>query len=506
MKLLNFFKICTILLPIYANSQQFEFNFGRAELKPFIENESEIFTCSNNEYYIINKKKFKAGELNPKVQIEKFDQSNNRVLNADVTTLSQYDYVKTIVLKNKAYVLESVFDRDNQKNVLMAYEVNGFIKSKTGSAIATFNAEKLSKRGRFKVSLSDNLNFLTVLAEPEFIKGENEKIEVTLFNDDFKELWKSLYEFNYEFARVVDNNILVSDEGNVYIIRKTNIKGNYTPFSIFSFNQNKTWSEFKIDLLDEKKKIVSYKTAFSTKGELTLGGFYTEDGRVVIGGDNIDGMFMCKLSLKGENRLLVNTSEFKNKRKNLVLRNMLTDENDNMFLTSEKVVIDENVISQPINQSNPNSFFKEPLKEYKYTVNYIYVDGISLTGNNLFNYELYRPFETKNDFNIHSSTLSYLTNNELVLFFIDFEHRYKEKKFIVVNPKLSLIYQTLNKKTGEVLNSISFKDNNESYMQSKGLLINPSIGKLLSSNKRHALLVRLENNDSYKMGTINISY
>lgn len=428
MKLINLFKVCTFLLPFSANTQQFDFMFGRAELKPFIESETEMVTCSNSEYYIISKKKFKAGELNPKVQIEKFDKSNNRVLNVDVTTLPQYDYVKTIVLKNKVYVLESVFEKDNQKNILMAYEVNGLIKSKTGIPIATLNAEKLSKRGRFKVSFSDNLNYFVVLAEPEFVKGENEKIEITLFNDDFKEIWKSLYEFNYEFARVVDNNVLISNEGKVFIVKKTNIKSNYTPFSIFSFNENKTWSEFKIDLLDEKKKIINYRTVFSTKGELTLGGFYTEDGRVVIGGENVNGMFICKLSLKDANRFLVNTAEFKNIRKNLVLRNMLLDENDNMYLTSEKVIIDENVIPQPGNQSNQTSFFKEPLKEYKYFVNYIYVDGISLTGNCLFNYELHRPFETKNDFNIYSSTLSYLINNELIIFFNDFEHRYKEKK------------------------------------------------------------------------------
>ena len=75
MKLINLFKVCTFLLPFSANTQQFGFMFGRAELKPFIESETEMVTCSNSEYYIISKKKFKAGELNPKVQIEKFDKN-----------------------------------------------------------------------------------------------------------------------------------------------------------------------------------------------------------------------------------------------------------------------------------------------------------------------------------------------------------------------------------------------------------------------------------------------
>ncbi len=493
------FYFLLLCFSLETQAQQFNYTWGTIMQKPFVDDDVEIFAITNG-YYTVSSKKASLMEFNKKIIIEKFDLNHERKDVVDVTSLPQYDYISTIIVNDKLFVLQSIFEKDNQTNNLLAQEMLSNGKLGAPKIIATINAEKLSRRGRFFVCQSPDKSKLLITTEPAFTKGENEKFDVIILDKNFTVLQKQSLVYPYEFARVIENYPSINNDGQVFIIKRTNTKGPNYPYSLFILQKNNELKEFKIELA-EKQKIVSFKSQFSSNGNFLIIGIYTEDGSIVFGGTHFKGLFNYCIDKTGSSKVFATITAFDDTRKNNSIVNLLTDQDGNSFLISEEKIINDR--PAPTDNSKPANFFKEPERLYTYLTNSFYIDAFSASGEKKFSQVIKRSYQSENDYGVNNSIFSTIRKNQLLLLYNDSEEKYDGRnRIIVFNPARITVLSNLNKNTGEFIKTEGLFNANGIGGKQNNILLRPSTFYQLDENN---FLVRAEKKDFYKMGKLIIS-
>jgi hypothetical protein len=472
------------------------FNWTNRNTKPNLEQTILTYTDQQGGYLLVNKMPPASGTFAPSITAEYFNANNERVYKKNCTVEVMEDFVDVVLLNNKAYVLKSLFKKEEGVNTLFAVPISSDGNYENAITLATIPAEKLSQRGLFSASCSDDGSKLIVVAEPNFIKDQNEKITLTLFNEKLEKIWKSEQTFSYPWTRAVFNQPHVNNAGTVYLLKKTDMKGEGITYSVFSCNGT-DMKEMKMEF-DGNKKAATLVSDITAEGDFLVGGYYTEDAKVKIGfGTAYHGSFVFKTDGKMGAWRIKTISPFE-KRKDISARRIISYKG-NTILTGEINYI--NSSARPKDPSIPASEQDPFARDYSYSAYDIWVDGFDAQGKSMYQQSIRKTNSSKNDFSRWNSFFGEIMNDKLYLIFMDDKTRYDEKKKWIIFggvPKIP-VYAILDPITGVTTPLKPVEDYQNPGNKEEPMLLKADV--FIKLNEKECV-IRAENGDVYRMGRV----
>lgn len=490
-----FSSLATFGIATFAQEPQFVWN--TANTKPNLDITSKFYGNLSDGIYIYNNIPPSGTEFNPSITVECFNEKLDRNFKKNITVDPLEDFVNVVYLNKKAFHFKSLFSKDAGKNTLNAIGINPDGSFDKPIAIAGINAEKLSKRGRFDVASSPDGKKLVILSEPEWIKDENEKITIALYNDKLEKIWSSEQTYAYPWTRAVYNEPFVNNDGTVFILKKTDMKGEGNTYSIFTFN-GKSLKEHKVQL-DGNKKAVTLVKAISPEGNFTIAGYYTEDAKVKIGfGTAYHGSFISSIDKSGESAKIMAVNPFE-KRKDIVAKSLIFHENKFILMGEEYIVNSKSAERDPKVPLGEQDMFA---RDYSYNAMRIYADGFDAAGKTLYNTSIKKDNSSKNDFNRWNSYFSSVMKGKLYVIFNDEKYRYDEKKKAIVfgsSPKIA-VYATIDPNTGVAAETRPIANFPPLFGEKEpGMYLHPDVYMKLNDNQ---CIIKAENTDLYRLGMV----
>ena len=492
------FSVATLLILNIAFAQEPVFNWNTSNTKPNLDIETKTYLNFADGYYLVNKIAPSATEFNPTISVECFNNKNERVYKKIVNFEAMEDFAGAVYLNKTIYIFKSLFSKDAGKNTLTATPLNaeGMNLGKPVT-ISSISAEKLVQRGRFNVASSTDGSKLIVLSQPNFVKDENEKITIALYNDKLEKQWSSDQTFTYPWTRAVDNEPFVNNNGTAFILKKTDMKGDDNTYSIFSFT-GKALKEFKIQM-DGKKKIATIAKAFADNGDFTIGGYYTEDSKVKIGfGTAFHGSFLQRIDNGGETVKIAVINPFE-KRKDIVAKSIVFNNNNPILLGEEYFVTSQ---SRPKDPKIPLADQDMFARDYSYNGLDIIIDGFDAAGKPLYFTSINKSNSSKNDNGVWVSYFGAIMKGKLYIIFNDEKSNYDEKKKAIIfggSPKI-IVYTTVDPVTGVAAAVLPVSNTGPVGGKSGDMNLHPDVFIKLNDNQ---CVIRAESADLYRMGLVN---
>lgn len=292
--------------------------------------------------------------------------------------------------------------------------------------------ESASNSGNFYVNVSSDGTKVAVIYELPFEKEGMEKCIVTVYDDNFKQLWKKDYTFTCESTRAPKNTIFVNNNGAVFILKQTDVKKAFDQFSFFTFSADgKTVTEKKIEL-GNGFVISTYRELFNAAGDLQLAGYYFMNKKVGINVETPDGIFYLHVS--GTNGDLLAAKINPNIVGTVKATQLLAMPDNTVCLVGERQFVGSTPISG------------KPF-EYTYSYNYgsIYVTKLSADGSLVWGYKFERDIKTVSDGGRTSTAFAWVNGSDINLFFADYLSQHDDKKrFIEFGSRRANLFQTIN--------------------------------------------------------------
>ena len=477
-----------VIISQVSFAQEPQIVWNTANTKPNLDITTKFYGNLTDGIYLYNNIPPSGMEFNPSITVECFNDKLDRNFKKNITVEPLEDFVNVVYLNKKAYHFKSLFSKDAGKNTLSAIGINPDGSFDKPFTIGNINAEKLAKRGRFEVASSPDGKKLVILSQPEWIKDENEKITISLYNENLEKIYSTEQTYSYPWTRAVYNEPFVNNDGTVFILKKTDMKGEGNTYSVFSFN-GKSLKEFKIQLDGNKKAATMVKT-FSPEGNLTIAGYYTEDAKVKIGtGTAYHGSFINSYDKSGETTKITTVNPFE-KRKDISAKNIIFNGN-NMILMSEEIFV---------NAKSAGTSQDMFAKDYTYAANNIWIDGFDASGKSIYGTSIKKGNSSSNDFGRWNSYFGELMKGKIYVIFNDEKYKYDEKKKAVIfggSPRIA-VYATIDPNTGvadatrPIVNFPALYGEKEPAMY-----LHPDVFFKLNNNQ---CIIKAENTDLYRFG------
>lgn len=268
--------------------------------------EAEFSTYKVGDYFYVLQKRYRMmAPVMYDLQLDAYD-ANRKPIGSNMLdkTLEMGDaniFQGVYAMKDRLVMFKSEYSKasGSKMSYLWCYPFDVTGKRQKKEQVVTINAESASNSGNFGLQVSPDGSKLAVISELPWEKEGMEKIVVTVFDEKLKQSWKKEYTFPYESTKAPKNEVLVNNDGVVFILKKIAVKKAFDQFSVFTFLDNgKTVTEKKIEL-DNGFAISSWKNVFTADGNLQLAGFYYMDKKVGINVETPDGTFF--LGVKAAN-------------------------------------------------------------------------------------------------------------------------------------------------------------------------------------------------------------
>jgi hypothetical protein len=477
-----------VIISQVSFAQEPQIVWNTANTKPNLDITTKFYGNLTDGIYLYNNIPPSGMEFNPSITVECFNDKLDRNFKKNITVEPLEDFVNVVYLNKKVYHFKSLFSKDAGKNTLNAIGINPDGSFDKPIAIGNINAEKLAKRGRFEVASSPDGKKLVILSEPEWIKDENEKITISLYNEKLEKIYSTEQTYSYPWTRAVYNEPFVNNDGTVFILKKTDMKGEGNTYSVFSFN-GKSLKEFKIQLDGNKKAATMVKT-FSPEGNLTIAGYYTEDAKVKIGtGTAYHGSFINSYDKSGETTKITAVNPFE-KRKDIAAKSIIFNGN-NIILMSEEIFV---------NAKSAGTSQDMFAKDYSYYANNIWIDGFDASGKSIYGTSIKKDNSSNNDFGRWNSYFSALMKGKIYVIFNDEKYKYDEKKKAVIfggSPKIA-VYATVDPNTGVAASTKPMAFIPALYGEKETpMFLHPDVYLKLNDNQ---CIIKAENTDLYRFG------
>lgn len=486
--ILSFF---SSLLFVWVYAQDPAFSFGDPISRPAGQTEVQLLGHTPQGYFSVNKiAPSGAMQFSPTIIVEYINNKQEQVFSQNLTVQTLEDYVNVVYFNNTLYLLKALFSKDAGKNVLTAEPIGRDGSGGKAIEIGMLPAEKLAKRGLFYATASPDGSKLLVLSQPEFVKGENEKITITLYgNGGFSKIWQSEQTFPYEWTRAVQNTPSVNNNGTAFLLKKTDMKGDDNTFSIFSFD-GKALKEHKI-ALDGKKKVHTIVSAFNTAGDFTAGGYYTEDAKVKLGfGTALHGSFLWQVDATGANAKISAINPFE-KRKDIIAKSIV-------FSGDKNILLGEWYYVNAKSASRPGDMFA---KDYTYSGNDVIIDGFDAAGKSLYAASIKKRNESVNDNGGMVSYFASVIKGKIYIIFNDDKYNHDGKKNIIVfGSNKIVVYATVDPVTGAVTETKPVGFTGPVGDKGGDMLLRPDV--FIKGDDTH-YMIRAENRSAYRMGAVS---
>lgn len=257
--------------PVYEWGQPLTDETPQAEITGIIYSDSSGF-------YVLRDNESVSNHL---VFLEKYSPEYKMLYSLEVIPLGSQGVMGNSMLyrtiltgKNKFLVFSQGWNKETGKGnyTVKTITPDGKIDDE-GKELESLTAEKQANAGYHHPALSPDKSKLLILTDMPYEKDGKEKIRLRVFDaQTFTQLWTKDITLNFESKKGVNNEGIVDNDGNVYVFKKFEEKGDYTYLLYTCDAVKKEWKENTLDL---KGNLVSdYTFLFNNKGNAVLTGFY----------------------------------------------------------------------------------------------------------------------------------------------------------------------------------------------------------------------------------------
>lgn len=423
-------------LAIYsqAHAQEPTFAIGSQRTNSAQDNpEAVTFKIEKNNYVLYSKFHMAEGMM---LHLEGFsDPTDSYLCSQDIPIPHLPNeiaiYEGFVALNNKMILFRSVYNKDAKKCVLFAHELDqkGIVIDQAGKEITSIVAEKAMNSGNFIIKASSDGKSFVILSELPFVKETKEKFAVTVFDNSLKQLWNKEIELLYDSRRGPVNDPMLSNAGIVYVIKKVEGPKNadfYTSYQIA--DKGAKVKENVIDM-EAPRKIVNYGSVIDeTSNDLIIAGYYTEDGKVSLGGTGFKGYFTSRISGTNGDNSARTVNAFDKTYSNLRVTSLLNLKGNTFLVGEEKY--EENIATE---QKDSRGF---AVYNRVFNAEDIHVSAFDATGKSITNSILRKGNKTVEDGGFSNSLSASIVGEQIMLVYNDFQYRHDGKEHKVIGPLL----------------------------------------------------------------------
>ena len=219
--------------------------------------------------------------LNKKCWIEKFDATYNQVF------AKEFDVNEGVMGKSLTYrfmlpttnnflLFYDNWDKSQMKASLLVRKINldGELE-KEQVELEMMTAQKQINSGNYHAVMSPDKTKLLVLSEFPFEKGSMEKIRLSVFDAlTLKKIWSKDITLNNESKRTLNNEILVDNKGNAFMLKLLDAEKQRFDHVLFTMNAtNLTWKANTI--FQDERMFTSHLFKMDPQGNVVIAGFYS---------------------------------------------------------------------------------------------------------------------------------------------------------------------------------------------------------------------------------------
>ena len=427
------FLLC-MFLSFAGMSQEPLFTIGSQRTMSAMGNPDAItFRIGTNNYVLFQKYKMSEGML---LHLEGFtDPTNGYLCSQDITTPHEPNEIAIFegfaALSDKMFLFRSVFKKDEKKDILYAHLISekGVIEA-AGKEITSIVAEKAMNSGNFIIEASADGKSFVVLSEYPFVKETKEKFAVTVFDNALKQLWTKEIELQHDSRRGPVNEPVLSNSGIAYIIKKVEGPKNadfYTTYQISDKGAKVTEHVLEMEV---PKKIVNYGYVVDeANSDLIVAGYYTEDGKVTIGGTGFKGTFTARVSGSNSELKAKCITAFEKTQSNLRVVKVMSIKAA-AFLIGE-VQYENNIATE---QKDSKGF---AIYNREFVANDIHVTVMDANGKTISTNILRKENKTIEDSGLGNSVAVAAVGEQVMLVYNDYQYRHDGQEHKVVGPGLA---------------------------------------------------------------------
>jgi hypothetical protein len=406
-----------------AYSQEPSFSWGMALPKAVKQQKVTILGAGRPVYYVVSEGAPAFGQFTPTLTLEAFKSNHDRIFTKDVTPPPVFDFGGIAFIDEKVVVFTYGFLKEQGGDVLIATNYDANSQSGNKQQLGKWSVDKMGNRGRFRVAQSPNLQHVLIAYEPDWKKGENEQLQLMLYNKELNLVEQTTQTLPYEWKRGVNNSYSVNNDGTAFILKRTVAGGEDNQYAVLSYGNGKKLMHHMLQPGGDKK-IVAINSVINTDGSFVAAGYYSEDKKVRVGSTNYHGAFVFVTTPDGNKVSGSYVHGFNEKRKDMQLKYVIA-EGDKYYILGQ-----EERTSSTISEDRQKAMKGE--YDYKYFANDIYADGFNATGKHLFSSRVHRNLDSKNDFGMSTGFFAAVVKDSIHIIFNDEESRYNRKKVNVV--------------------------------------------------------------------------
>lgn len=312
------------------------------------------------------------------------------------------------------------YDRKTKSNNLFYRNVNiGSGEMGDLSLLTKIDADGISNSGEYLISQSADKSRFSILKQLPFEKKANEKIELLLLDENLNILHQKKHDFGVEDNRRKQQSIYVTNNGQVYLIKKIEEKKEKPYLNLYHWDsKNDGITTTSLKQADDYQ-LHQFKVAYNDSDFYFLGVLTHEKSsdfglKIDFNGrySGVSGSGLLTVRFSGEGKIVYTTrNDFPNIISNLNINNILFDE-EHIWIVYDRSYVDKKSNSTNLGQGNISY-------DYTYLNNGFFVNQINANDGELnwvMKIDTNEP-NTKNDNGDYLSTLSYIENSNLVLLY-----------------------------------------------------------------------------------------
>lgn len=409
---------------------------------------------AGGQYYVLHKKYRMMAPVMYDMQLDVYDANRKPVgSNLIDKTLEPGDANIPngfFPLKDKLVMFKSEFSKasGSKMSYIYAYPFDATGKRQKRTQLTTINAESAFNSGNFRVNVSPDGTRFVVLSEQPYEKEGMERCTISVFDDQFKLVWKKDYTFPYESSKAPKNEMFINNAGTVFILKRIAVKKEHDKFSVFTFTDGgKNVVEKKIEL-ENGFTISTWKNLFTPAGDLHIAGFYYMNKKVGINVETPDGTFLLKITGNGD---LTAAKSVKIRSGSIKITQLLSTQDGGYVIVGE--TINERSTPKPGAQFEYN---------YEYSTGISHVIKLGSDGTMQWNYELNRNLRSSNDAARFFGIYAWTVGDQVNIFFTDeLTNHDNKKQFVEFGTRWINLFQTIG---------------SDGKMKSETLITDPRIG------------------------------
>jgi len=312
--------LCSITAGTKAQGKELPYHiqWGQELKEPKSTFLSKIITSNALHFYALREKTSKVpGEGPTKIYIEKYNKQMNLLKSKAVDMKykgKKMELEDLMVLNRNLYLLSSFNNIGKKKNYLFAQKINlkRLTPEKNIIKIGEIETKNKIKEGFFNFDISKDSSKVLVYSEPPYKKKNPEKFNLSVFDQEFQQIWSKEVVLPYSDKGFVVEEYRVDNQGNVYLLalvspdgRQKRKKGrpNYH-YSILAYtNSGDSMQEFPISL--DEKFITDLTFRIAGNGQIVCSGFYSDKGT-----SSIRGTYFFRLDPKSGEMQDKNAKDF----------------------------------------------------------------------------------------------------------------------------------------------------------------------------------------------------